>query len=306
MELRHLRYFVAVAEELHFRRAAERLHIAQPAVSEQIRKLEAELGVRLLERTQRSVALTPAGAAMLEEARRVLHQADVAGRAARNAKAHSLGRLRIGYLADALPRYVPRALARMTVAAPGIDILLESGPPLRLAEDVREGRLDSAVICLPAPVGDLRLTGLGEETAVCAVPESHRFASQESVAPEEIAGSPMVMLPRVLNPAFYDAVISSWRGAGVVADPIESNEPHVGHVLLSVAAGAGIGVLPASVAERHSIPGVRFAPLDPSPACEVAIVTRHEVSTTVAALLRLAQHLARSAERTRVRALRAS
>src|SRR4051794_19595714 len=85
MELRHLRYFVAVAEELHFRRAAERLHIAQPAVSEQVRKLEAELGVKLLERNQRSVALTAAGAAMLDEGRRVLSQADVAQRAAREA-----------------------------------------------------------------------------------------------------------------------------------------------------------------------------------------------------------------------------
>src|SRR5688572_32124391 len=97
MELRHLRYFVAVAEELHFRRAAERLYVAQPAVSEQIRKLEAELGVRLFDRTNRRVEITEAGAALLDEGRRVLAQANVARLAARNARDRATGRLRIGY-----------------------------------------------------------------------------------------------------------------------------------------------------------------------------------------------------------------
>src|ERR1700704_4559581 len=110
MELRHLRYFVAVAEELHFRRAAERLHVAQPAVSEQIRKLEDELGVKLLNRTQRSVSLTDAGAAMLPEARLVLQQAEVATQAARSASARTTSRLRIGYVSASLPSSVPRAL----------------------------------------------------------------------------------------------------------------------------------------------------------------------------------------------------
>ncbi len=305
MELRHLRYFVAVAEELHFRRAAERLHIAQPAVSEQVRKLEAELGVTLFNRTQRSVSLTAPGAALLDEARRVLHQAEVAQRAARNARSRQLGQLRVGYLPDAMPRFIPQSLARMTVAAPGIEILLESGSPLKLAEDVRQGRLDAAVVCLPAPLGDLRLTSLGDEQAVCAVPEGHRFASQGSVRPDEIAEAPIVMLPRAHNPAFYDAVISAWRASGVAAAPLEASEPQVGHVLLAVAAGAGLAVLPASAAERHSTPGVRFAPLDPSPACEIAVVSRAEASTTVTAFLRLASQLARSAERTRERALAA-
>src|SRR3954463_14289863 len=103
MELRHLRYFVAVAEELHFRRAAERLHVAQPAVSEQVRKLEAELGVRLFDRNHRSVSLTDAGNAMLDEARRVLVQAEAAQLAARQADGRAIGRLRVGYLPDALP-----------------------------------------------------------------------------------------------------------------------------------------------------------------------------------------------------------
>src|SRR3954452_2370690 len=98
MELRHLRYFVAVAEELHFRRAAERLYVAQPAVSEQVRKLEAELGVRLFDRTNRSVKMTDAGTALLGEGRRVLEQVEVARRAATDARARQSARLRIGYL----------------------------------------------------------------------------------------------------------------------------------------------------------------------------------------------------------------
>src|SRR3954462_5270578 len=110
MELRHLRYFVAVAEELHFRRAAERLHVAQPAVSEQVRKLEDELGVRLLNRTQRSVSLTDAGAALLTEARTVLRQAEAARQAARSARDVATSRLRIGYMPASLPASVPRAL----------------------------------------------------------------------------------------------------------------------------------------------------------------------------------------------------
>src|SRR3954465_3404692 len=116
MELRHLRYFVAVAEELHFRRAAERLHIAQPAVSEQVRKLEAELGVRLFDRTQRNVALTAAGAAMLTEAYRVLRHAEAARVAARSASDRP--GLRIGYVPTALPASIPRTLRRPLRALP--------------------------------------------------------------------------------------------------------------------------------------------------------------------------------------------
>ena len=116
MELRHLRYFVAVAEELHFRRAAERLHVAQPAVSEQIRKLEEELGVRLFDRTQRRVSLTEAGEVLLGEARTLLRQAEAARLAARNALDLATSRLRIGYMPASLPASVPHALQRLAAA----------------------------------------------------------------------------------------------------------------------------------------------------------------------------------------------
>ena len=293
MELRHLRYFVAVAEELHFRRAAERLHIAQPAVSEQVRKLEAELGVQLLNRTQRNVSLTAAGSVMLEEARRVLRQADLAAQAARDARLGGLGRLRLGYVPDAVPRCIPQSLARFAASAPGIEVVLESGSPLRLAADVRAGTLDAAMICLPGPTAGLRVTSVGEEGAVMALPAAHVLASASAIEPEQVADTPLLMLPRASNPAFFDGVISAWRAAGVIADPREASEPLVEHVLLAVAAGAGLAVLPASTAERHSLPGIRFVPLSAALNCEVVIVSRDEDSTTVAGFLRIVRSAAR-------------
>src|SRR4051794_5422945 len=127
MELRHLRYFVAVAEELHFRRAAERLHVAQPAASEQVRKLEEGLGVRLLNRTRRSVSRTPGGAVCRREARRVPEQAEPARLAARNARARGPSSLRIGYVPASLPASVPRMLQRLATSMPQLETTLEHG-----------------------------------------------------------------------------------------------------------------------------------------------------------------------------------
>jgi len=290
MELRHLKYFVAVAEELHFRRAAERLHVAQPAVSEQIRKLEAELGVRLLARDQRSVALTPAGAAMLDEARRVLRQADEAQRAARQAHHRVLGRLRLGYLPDTVPRALPALLRRFATVAPGIEVALQTGAARSLLEDVREERIDLAVVCLPAPLAGLRAITLAREQAVVAVPEGHPCAAQPEIALSGLANTRFVQLARPINPAFYDAVLGACGAAGISPSLVEIPEPAVDHVLLAVACGTGVAVLPASVEARFAAPGVRFIPLaPPAPSYEVAILARPEPTTTTAAFLRLAR-----------------
>jgi DNA-binding transcriptional LysR family regulator len=291
MELRHLRYFVAVAEELHFRRAADRLHIAQPALSEQVRKLEAELGARLLDRNHRSVELTGAGAAFLVEARHVLRQAERAWRTARRAQDPSGGRLRFGYLTDVLPAAVPITLARFAEGMPGFDVQLQSGTTAELLADVSAGRLDAAAVCLPAQTAGLTVSPLWREGAVVAVPSYHRRARDAAIELAALEDAPLVIPVRTANAAFHDAVIAACRRAGIAPTLVEIGAPLADHALLAVAAGAGIGVLPASTAERRTAPGVRFVPLaDPAPSVEVALVTpAGEPATHTASLLRHAR-----------------
>jgi DNA-binding transcriptional LysR family regulator len=297
MELRHLRYFVAVAEELHFRRAAERLHVAQPAVSEQVRKLEQELGVRLFDRTQRSVALTTAGTALLEEARHVLRHAEVAQRAARNARDHATMRLRIGYLADSLPASVPRALRHIATSAPSVEIALETGPAARLIQELRARRVDAVITSLPAPTSGLRTTPLGTQRAVAVLPSLHPQATDAAIALERLAPERLVLLPRAANPAFHDAAMAMCHTAGISPALTEIAEPRVEHVLLAVAGGAGIALLPESVTERYASPGIRFVALEGAgPAFQAAALTHADVeSLATVAFLRALSQAARNA-----------
>jgi DNA-binding transcriptional LysR family regulator len=294
MELRHLRYFVAVAEELHFRRAAERLHVAQPAVSEQIRKLEEELGVRLFDRTQRSVSLTDSGAALLEEARRVLQQADVAVMAARNARDQATTRFRIGHTPDSMPSTVSRAMQLLGAAAPLMQVALETGESVRLLEEVRAGRLDAAVVGVPGPTSGLRAMPAGPQRAVAALAVTHPHAVDGTVSLERLAPERLIVLPAAVNPPFRNAIVSLCRQAGLSPNLVELAEPRVEHALMAVAAGAGIALLPESAAERHAAPGVRFVELDAAePAFQSVVVTRPDTDNlATAAFLRA---MARSA-----------
>jgi DNA-binding transcriptional LysR family regulator len=295
MELRRVRYFVAVAEELHFRRAAQRLHLAQPALSQQVRKLELELGVQLLHRSKRGVALTTAGSAFLHEARRLLRQADEAARTAQSARDGALGNLRVGHLPDTLPSLLLRAFARFAASHPGVNVAPETVSMRRGIEDVRAGRLDVAVIGLPAPVSGLEVTRLEVEETVAAIADRHPLSGRASVPMDRLAEEQIVLLPRSTNPAFFDGVASAFRTAGIAPSVVESAEPIVMHALLSVAAGLGIALLPSSAAERYNAHGVTFLPLDaPSPTTEIALVTRaNSDETMVTAFLRIARTLER-------------
>jgi DNA-binding transcriptional LysR family regulator len=293
MELRRVRYFVAVAEELHFRRAAARMHLAQPALSQQIRKLELELGVDLLHRSKRGVALTTAGALFLEEARRLLRQADEAARTARNAGTGATGRLRLGHVADAIPAALPRAIAAFAARNPGIEIVPEAAPARRAVEDVRTGRLDIAAVGLPICADDLKVTPFAVEHTIVALPNRHVLSGRPELALAALGGTPLVLLPRGTNPAFYDTAIAACRDAGISPPLIETPEPFVEHALLLVASGAGVAMLPASVADRYSTVGVSFRPLAmPSPTTELALVARVDpAEVAVAAFVRLIREL---------------
>jgi DNA-binding transcriptional LysR family regulator len=292
MELRHLRYFVAVAEELHFRRAAERLHVAQPAVSEQVRKLESELGVQLFKRSQRSVSLTPSGTAMLAEAKRVLRQAEVAAMAARNAADEAKSRVRIGYMSDSLPTNVSRAMRMLTAGSPLVEVSLETGPALGLIELVRSEQLDVAVVGLPSPIRGLRATPAGHEGVMAALPITHPLATGAAIPIERLAPERLVALPRETNPAFHNAIVSLCRDAGLSPAIVELGEPRVDQALLAVATGAGTALLPESAAEHYGAPGVRFVPIQtPAPLVKTAVVTRPDTEdlATVAFLRALSR-----------------
>lgn len=296
MELRRVRYFLAVAEELHFRRAAQRLHLAQPALSQQVRKLELELGVDLFHRNKRTVALTTAGTAFLPEARRLLRQAEQATRTAQEAREGARGNLRVGHLPDFLPSMLPRVFARFGVTHPGVHISPETTSMRRAIDDVQGGRLDVAVVGLPAPVGELDVTSLGVEGTVAAIADRHPLSGRPSIPLQRLESDHIVLLPRATNPTFFDGLAAAFRSSGIAPTLMEAAEPDVMHALLTVAAGAGIALLPSSAAERYSAHGVTFRPIDPpSPMTEVALLTRPDSNELmVSAFLRVARELVQS------------
>jgi DNA-binding transcriptional LysR family regulator len=260
VELRHLRAFVAVAEELHFGRAAERLYVVQPALSKRIASLEAELGVRLFERSRRRVALTEAGAALLEDARRLVDQADGLAARAREVGRGEAGLLRLGFIAPALYALVPQVLRRCRDELPGVRVLLEEVHNREAVEGVRSGRFHVAFVRLPAAPDDgVVVEAVREDPVVVAVPDDHPLAARREVALADLADVAMIMIPRSHEPELFDHYVALCRSAGFsprVAHEVDRT--HVGVGL--VAGGLGVCFVPAS-AQRVEHPGVVYRPL---------------------------------------------
>jgi DNA-binding transcriptional LysR family regulator len=287
VELRHLRYFLAVAEELHFSRAAERLQIAQPALSQQIRKLEVEIGVALFHRTKRLVELTAAGQAMVRPARQALAEASAAVEAAQRAARGETGHLRVGFIESAAMTFVPQAVRRFSAKHPDVGLSLSELAVDAQVEGLRSGRLDVAILRLPAQTDGLELASIADEGLVVVTPDSHPLAGRKRVSPAAIAGEPLILLARQMVPGLYDQIIAlqHQHGAAWIAQEATSIQA----VLGLVAAGLGISLLPASV-RTLARSGVNFTALSPSPRSEMQLAWREfDRSPLTAAFVEAAQ-----------------
>jgi DNA-binding transcriptional LysR family regulator len=285
MELRHLRYFVAVAEELHFHRAAERLHISQPPLSQQIRALEAELGVSLFERNRRRVELTPAGTSFLADARSILEATQRASDKARRVAAGELGSLSIGFVGSAtFSPVLPAILRDFRTRYPDVGLSLRELQTAEQLAALAAGRIDVGVIRGPLKAADLdpglEFAVIQREQLVVAVPEAHPLADSARLRASDLRGETFVILRRHESPGLFASLNEVMRAAGgVPEDVLEVAEMQT--IIALVASGVGVSLVPAAVADSERA-GVAFRPLaDPSPTTELALAWLSSANSAV-------------------------
>lgn len=260
MELRRLRYFVAVAEECHFGRAAERLHIAQPPLSQQIKALEGALGVRLLTRSTRRVSLTPAGERYLGRARTILAAVDAAGVEANRVAAGEAGRLAIGFTGTATYELLPALTRALRAELPDValDLTGEMLTP-RQVSALSDGTIDLGFLRPPVHDAGLHVRVLRTESLIVALPQTHRLANRASVRLADLYLDTFISYPSLHRSVVHDAVFDACGRAGFrPADIQEVGETST--MVAFVAAGLGVALVPASVQHLH-ITGAIFRPL---------------------------------------------
>jgi DNA-binding transcriptional LysR family regulator len=285
MELRHLRYFIAVAEELHFHRAATRLHMSQPPLSQQIRALERELGVTLLARNRRRVALTAAGAAFLEDARAILASVDRAADRARGIARGSQGTLSIGFVGSAMfSPALPNMLRAFRAGHPDVELVLRELQTMAQLAALAAGELDVGVIRGPIELaelnGQLELMTIQRERLVAAVPADHPLATQRRLRAEDLRGESFVILHRREAPGLYAGLTAAMGEAGGVPDDVlEVAEMQT--IISLVAGGFGVSLVPASVGQvdRSDVAFRRLT--GPTPTIELAVAWRSGAGTPV-------------------------
>lgn len=295
MEFRQLQYFLTVAEELNFSRAARRLNIAQPPLTRQIRQLEQELGVKLLLRTQRRVELTDAGRAFLEEARRILEQVEQSVRVAQRASRGEIGRLVVSFEGSSAYDIVPTSLKIYRDRFPEVDLIVEGMTTREQIQALYERRISVGFVVPPlqGQEPDLMLEAVLQEPLVLALPETHPLIDQSRVRVRSLANESFVIGQRNSGCGLHDQVFAVCQQAGFSPRVVqEVNEMQV--MLGFVAAGLGIALLPASV-KQFQRPNVVYRELQPS-SLEVALAIvwrRNDSSQVLQAFLDVVRELSR-------------
>lgn len=250
MDIRQLRSFVAVAHGLSFSRAAQHLHLSQPALSTQIKSLESHLGAKLFERNRRTVRLTLAGSALLADAESLLQQiSDTELRVARISTGDA-GHLRIGFVASAALEIVPAIVLAFRRQHPGVDLELKNLPTVQQVEALRNGTLDAGFVRMPISEKGLAVTLLHCEPFALVLAKSHRLAREKSPALEELAQEPFIAYGRRWAPTFYDVWTAICERAGFVPRVVQETA-EMSTALALVAAGLGVAILPEGITRGH-------------------------------------------------------
>ncbi len=294
-QLSQLRCFVEVAAELHFGRAAERLNMTQPPLSRQIRQLEHELGVQLLERTRRSVRLTAAGQAFLPEARDILQRCSAAGTAARKAVQGETGRVVLGYSAGANYRFLPKVVAAAQLALPNIDLELREMVSVEQVEALRGGRIDLGLIRLPADLQGLQMACVVSEPMMLAMPRAHALTRRRRLRLDDLHGEPFVMYLPGDGRYFHEMLHALFHEAHIAPRFVQYVR-HTHSMIALVNAGIGMAIIPASTTLlRLENVATRALPLPDHVRAEMHLVWRSRESMANPALERMRQLLVDSA-----------
>jgi DNA-binding transcriptional LysR family regulator len=275
MELRHIRYFLAVAEELNFTRAAARVGIGQPPLSQQIKDLEVEIGAPLFRRLAQGAELTAAGQAFLDSIRPVLSQVERATLAAQRAIRGETGVLRVGFTASAaFNPVVPGAIRSFRRLYPGVDLSLEETNTTRLIAALRSGELD-VVFLRPGSAGseDFQLRILSEEPMIVVLPASHPAAESAEIDLGQLRAEPFILFPREVGTTLFDTIIGACRAAGFYP-VLEQTAPQIDAVVNLVAAELGVSLVPASTRQLQ-VTGVVYRELvGEAPVARLALACR--------------------------------
>ncbi len=274
MELRHLRYFVAVAGELHFGRAAKMLHISQPPLSMQIRALEDEIGVTLLNRTRRHVSLTRAGEAFLNDARQILDRSEQAILTARRAGRGEIGELAIGFISVADYNLLPLILREFRRRFPLVTLSLKESTTDAQMTELVDGRIDVGFLLPPVTEATIESVPILREPLIAALPERHPLARKSgAISLASLANAPFIMTPRRMAPGLHDDIVSFCHSAGF-SPQVTQEAIQMQTVISLVSAEMGVALIPASLQNLQRT-GVVYKQLkEPSPLTEIHLAWR--------------------------------